>query len=52
MTNRVMCHECETLLKLNISTQGAASLLGWCFDIDLSVDAHDLKNRNAHVGKR
>ena len=36
MTNRILYHECETLLEL-FSTHEAASLLKLRFDIDLSV---------------
>ena len=53
MTNRIMCHERETLLKLNFfqlmeqhrSWHSVLVLIYW-------IDAHDLKNGNAHAAMR
>ena len=52
-TNRILCHECETLLKLNFF-QLMELYRSW--DSVLTsiyrIDAHELKNGNAHVRER
>ena len=58
MTNRILCHKHETLLKLNFFPTHEAevtSLLKKHFDTDLSacqLDAQELKNGYAHATKR
>ena len=52
MSNRIMCHEHETLLKLNFFQlmEYYRSLDSFLISI-CRVDAHDLKNRNVHARK-
>ena len=52
MTNRIMCHKHEPLLKLNIFNSWSGISLEITFIFIYRIETHGLKNGNAHVRKR